>query len=67
VVIGGGSFLGQLAGPLLVGYTKSISTDFGASFIALGIAGICGGLMLLAVRDGGRTNIALARLDPNGE
>jgi sugar phosphate permease len=50
VVIGGGSFLGQLLGPLLVGYTKSISTSFGPSFIVLGVAGICGGLILLAAR-----------------
>ena len=50
VVIGGGSFLGQFLGPLLVGYTKSISTSFGPSFIALGIAGAFGGVVLLAAR-----------------
>ncbi|MDQ7982547.1 MFS transporter [Paraburkholderia sp. SARCC-3016] len=54
VVIGGGSFLGQLLGPLLVGYAKSISTSFGPSFIALGVAGICGGLVLLAARSSGK-------------
>jgi sugar phosphate permease len=52
VVIGGGSFLGQLSGPLLVGYMKSISPTFGPSFIALGVAGICGGMILLAARSG---------------
>ncbi|MFC0401455.1 MFS transporter [Paraburkholderia rhizosphaerae] len=55
VVIGGGSFLGQLLGPLLVGYTKSMSTSFGPSFIALGVAGICGGAVLLAARRGGNS------------
>ncbi|WP_244807511.1 MFS transporter [Caballeronia zhejiangensis] len=63
VVIGGGSFLGQLFGPLLVGYTKSISTDFGPSFVALGIAGICGGVMLLAARGGGISDVAFARTE----
>jgi sugar phosphate permease len=48
VVVGGGSFLGQFLGPLLVGYTKSIAAGFGPSFIALGIAGALGGTLLLA-------------------
>src|SRR5262249_27008673 len=55
VVIGGGSFLGQLLGPLLFGYTKSISTSFGPSFIALGVAGVCGGAVLLAARRRGQS------------
>jgi sugar phosphate permease len=57
VVIGGGSFLGQLLGPLVVGYTKSISTDFGPSFIALGVAGICGGVVLLTARSGRKSEL----------
>jgi MFS family permease len=61
VVIGGGSFLGQLLGPLLVGYTKSLSTNFGPSFIALGVAGICGGVVLLAARSGGKSELAFPR------
>jgi len=57
LVIGGGSFLGQLLGPLLVGYTKSISTNFGPSFIALGVIGVCGALILLAARGGGKSEL----------
>jgi sugar phosphate permease len=47
VVIGGGSFMGQFLGPLLVGYMKSIATGYGPSFAALGVAGIFGGSLLL--------------------
>ncbi|MHA7685750.1 MFS transporter [Cupriavidus sp. PET2-C1] len=56
VVIGGGSFLGQFLGPLLVGYTKSISSGFGPSFVALGITGIIGGTLLIASRPRSITN-----------
>ncbi|MFL9933942.1 MFS transporter [Paraburkholderia sp. RL18-103-BIB-C] len=59
VVIGGGSFLGQFLGPLLVGYTKSISTSFGPSFIALGISGVCGGVVLLAARSRAKKTVTL--------
>ncbi|MEJ8850032.1 MFS transporter [Variovorax rhizosphaerae] len=50
VVIGGGSFLGQFLGPLLIGYLKSLSPGFGSSFLALGVLGIVGGSLLLAAR-----------------
>lgn len=50
VVIGGGSFLGQFLGPLIVGYAKSLSPGFGPSFVALGVAGVLGGTLLLAAR-----------------
>jgi MFS family permease len=60
VVIGGGSFLGQLLGPLIVGYMKSISTSFGPSFVVLGVAGICGGAILLAARSGGKPGLTIA-------
>jgi MFS family permease len=42
VVIGGGSFMGQFLGPLLVGTMKSIATGYGPSFAALGVAGMLG-------------------------
>ena len=54
VVIGGGSFLGQFVGPLLVGYAKSLSPGFGPSFVALGTAGMLGGVLLLAARSGAK-------------
>jgi sugar phosphate permease len=63
LVIGGGSFLGQLLGPLLVGYMKSKAADFGPSFIALGVAGICGGMILLAARSGGSSGLAFPRTE----
>jgi sugar phosphate permease len=47
VVIGGGSFMGQFLGPLLVGYVKSIAVGYGPSFAALGVAGIFGGTLLI--------------------
>jgi sugar phosphate permease len=47
VVIGGGSFMGQFLGPLLVGYVKSIAVGYGPSFAALGVAGIFGGMLLI--------------------
>ncbi|AQH01517.1 MFS transporter [Burkholderia sp. KK1] len=50
VVIGGGSFTGQFVGPLLVGYAKTLSPGFGPSFVALGVAGVLGGVLLLAAR-----------------
>ncbi len=50
VVIGGGSFMGQFLGPLLVGYMKSIGTGFTSSFVALGVAGVLGGCLLMAAR-----------------
>jgi MFS family permease len=59
VVIGGGSFLGQLLGPLIVGYMKSISSSFGPSFIVLGVAGVCGGGILLAARSGGKPGLTI--------
>jgi sugar phosphate permease len=59
VVIGGGSFLGQFLGPLLVGYTKSMSPTFGPSFIALGIAGVVGGAVLLAARPRAKAEMTL--------
>ncbi|SAK62984.1 major facilitator transporter [Caballeronia glebae] len=54
IVIGGGSFLGQFLGPLIVGYTKSLSPGFGPSFVALGVAGVVGGALLLAARSGAK-------------
>lgn len=50
VVIGGGSFMGQFLGPLLVGYMKSIGTGFAPSFVALGVVGVMGGCLLMAAR-----------------
>jgi hypothetical protein len=50
VIIGGGSFMGQFVGPLLVGCTKSMSDGYGPSFVVLGIAGILGGATLLTTR-----------------
>ncbi|MFK3971494.1 MFS transporter [Pseudomonas sp. NPDC087358] len=43
-----GTFVGQSVGPLLVGYTRAISTDFGTSLLALGACAIAGGLAILA-------------------
>jgi sugar phosphate permease len=67
IVIGGGSFLGQLLGPLVVGYMKSISTNFGPSFIVLGVAGICGGLILLSARSGGKSTLTFAQAELSKE
>ncbi|MBN3722681.1 MFS transporter [Burkholderia sp. Ac-20379] len=60
VVIGGGSFTGQFLGPLIVGYAKSLSPGFGPSFIALGIAGILGGVVLGAARASAKRREELA-------
>jgi len=67
IVIGGGSFLGQLLGPLVVGYMKSISANFGPSFIVLGVAGLCGGLILLAARSGGKSTLMFAQAELSKE
>lgn len=67
IVIGGGSFLGQLLGPLVVGYMKSISANFGPSFIVLGVAGLCGGLILLAARSGGKSTLMFAQTELSKE
>lgn len=50
VVVGGGSFLGQFLGPLIVGYAKAHSTGFSLSFVILGCLGILGGLLIIAAR-----------------
>lgn len=47
VVSGVGTFVGQSLGPLLVGYTRSISSDFRMSLLALGACAIAGGLAIL--------------------
>lgn len=54
-VIGGGSFLGQLIGPLLVGYFKSVSPGYGPSFIALGVAAAVGSALLFLAKPGRKT------------
>lgn len=43
-----GTFVGQSVGPLLVGYTRALSTDFRISLLALGACAIGGGLAILA-------------------
>ncbi|MDX6007392.1 MFS transporter [Cupriavidus necator] len=50
VVVGGGSFLGQFLGPLIVGYAKAHSTGFSLSFVILGCLGIVGGLLIMAAK-----------------
>ncbi|MGO4814541.1 MFS transporter [Cupriavidus sp. 2MCAB6] len=50
VVVGGGSFLGQFLGPLIVGYAKAHSTGFSLSFVILGCAGILGGVLIIAAK-----------------
>ncbi|WP_248796452.1 MFS transporter [Pseudomonas sp. MWU13-2105] len=47
VVSGLGTFVGQSLGPLLVGYTRAISTDFRTSLLALGACAIAGGVVIL--------------------
>ncbi len=48
VVSGLGNLIGQLFGPLIVGYVKSLSPDFTWSLVALGICSILGGLCVAA-------------------
>jgi hypothetical protein len=48
IVIGVGNLLGQFSGPLIVGYLKSISTDYALSLGALGVSAIIGGLLIAA-------------------
>ncbi|KAF7963990.1 MFS transporter [Cupriavidus sp. UYMU48A] len=49
-VVGGGSFMGQFLGPLIVGYAKAHSTGFSLSFVILGCLGILGGLLIIAAK-----------------
>lgn len=46
-VSGVGTFVGQSVGPLLVGYTRALSTDFRLSLLALGGCAIAGGVVIL--------------------
>lgn len=46
IVSGVGNLIGQSVGPLLVGYVKSISTDFFPSLVALGVCAILGGVAI---------------------
>jgi MFS family permease len=47
IVSGLGNFIGQFAGPLVVGYAKSISSDYFLSLLVLGICAILGGCAIL--------------------
>jgi hypothetical protein len=42
-----GNFVGQFAGPLVVGYAKSVSNDYFLSLLVLGICAILGGCSIL--------------------
>jgi MFS family permease len=46
VVSGLGNFIGQFAGPLIVGYVKSASRDFFWSLLVLGMCALLGGLAI---------------------
>lgn len=52
IVSGLGNFVGQFAGPLVVGYAKSVSTDYFLSLLVLGICAILGGCAILLARTG---------------
>lgn len=60
VVVGGGSFLGQFVGPLVIGYAKSLSAGFATSFGVLGLLGAIGGALIIAARPNSRTSGANA-------
>lgn len=60
-VVGGGAFLGQLLGPLLIGYFKQMSNGFGPSFIALGVAGIVGCFLLILSKPENKTPKAASK------
>lgn len=46
IVSGVGTFIGQFLGPLMVGYTRSVSSDFRFALGILGACAIVGGLVL---------------------
>jgi sugar phosphate permease len=48
IVSGVGTFIGQLIGPLIVGYARAMSTDYRVSLLLLAGCAIGGGLILLA-------------------
>jgi MFS family permease len=50
IVSGLGNFVGQFAGPLVVGYAKSVSNDYFLSLLVLGICAILGGCTILLAR-----------------
>jgi MFS family permease len=50
IVSGLGNFVGQFAGPLVVGYAKSVSNDFFLSLLVLGVCAILGGCAILLAK-----------------
>jgi MFS family permease len=50
IVSGLGNFIGQFAGPLVVGYAKSISNDYLLSLLVLGVCAILGGCAILIAK-----------------
>jgi MFS family permease len=53
VVSGLGNFIGQVAGPLIVGYVRSASSSYSLSLLTLGLCAVIGGVSIaMAVTDG---------------
>ncbi len=50
LVNGMANLFGGFIGPVLIGYLASTSFGFGASFVALGISGIVGGILFASLR-----------------
>lgn len=68
VVSGVGTFVGQSLGPLLVGYTRSISTDFRMSLLALGACALVGGIVIMMSKTAAERRAAREkRLSTSGE
>ena len=45
-VSGVGNLIGQFLGPLMVGYVRSISSDYKLSLLALGVSALLGGIAI---------------------